>query len=148
MCSFVTLLLALPLLTSVASVTRSSHQNGKGHINFLEEESFLELVREKTVNTLLNCSDNDTCPPWLYCSEGKCECGNDLQGMIKCSVNKTLSVLDCNCVTYTEEEELAEVGKCIYNCGHFNKKDAFDMLYNPFAGKLFTAEQLHVWPAI
>ena len=50
--------------------------------------------------------------------------------IIHCSEKRNLSVLDCFCVTYNEEESLTEVGNCIYNCENIQKSDLSDVLYH------------------
>ena len=46
--------------------------------------------------------------------------------IIHCSDKGNLTVLDCFCVTYNEEESLMEVGNCIYNCENIMKSDLSD----------------------
>ena len=66
------------------------------------------------------CSQLDSnlnfCSPWVYCDNGECKCGEIPYDIIQCSVHtpRTLSVLNSNCVTYNEKEELFEAGSCMY----------------------------------
>ncbi len=72
-----------------------------------------------TENLFLNCTASEhTCPPWHYCnSNGICNCGNTLDDVINCSY-RSLSVLNCFCVTYNSNTLTSELGQCLYNCQH------------------------------
>ena len=57
------------------------------------------------------------CPPWTYSnSDGECQCGNSLEGVVHCdSVTLNVSVLSCNCMTLNKSNKTV-VGKCLAMC--------------------------------
>ncbi len=59
-----------------------------------------------------------SCPPWMYCDNGTCRCGDIPQSIIRCDDNwpGKVSVLDCYCLTYNEEKDTNELGHCLFNC--------------------------------
>ena len=59
-------------------------------------------------------SCSDFCSPWVYCDNGKCWCGEVPDHTLQCNVQKNVSLLDNNCLTYNEDKHLAEVGRCIF----------------------------------
>ena len=74
------------------------------------------------VSPQYSCVRNQSypCPPWTYCDDkdGLCKCPHITSGAISCNGfdNINVHVLDCNCVTYNEEQNQTEVGHCNYNC--------------------------------
>ena len=75
------------------------------------------------------------CPSWSYCdsTDGKCKCPQIPTRALDCDgfeKENGLRVLDCNCVTYNEEQNLTEVGFCIYNCGNYKKNALIDVVYH------------------
>ncbi len=73
--------------------------------------------------------DGNSCPPWMYCDNGTCKCGDIPPRILRCSDNwpGKVSVLDCYCLTY-EEEHTNELGHCIFNCAR--KDNDTDLIYN------------------
>ncbi len=72
-------------------------------------------------NFSLSCiNENGTsfCPPWMYCDNGICRCGDIPYSILRCDDNwpGKVSVLDCYCLTYSEEKGITELGNCIFNC--------------------------------
>ncbi len=57
-------------------------------------------------------------PPWMYCDYGTCRCGEIPYSILRCDDNwpGRVSVLDCYCLTYNEEEHTNELGHCLFNC--------------------------------
>ena len=58
--------------------------------------------------------NSDFCSPWVYCNNGKCQCGEVPNHILQCHLQANLSLLDSNCLTYNEDKHLAEVGRCIF----------------------------------
>ncbi len=127
MTTSIAILIAYSVLNR-AILTGNIQDNSKGYF-FSKKTSILHVA----TNQLTQPSpSNASCPPWLYGIDyHHCHCGKNITSVLKCEGNHSLSVLDCNCVTFNEEEGIAEAGKCIYNCGHFNMTEKFYMLYNP-----------------
>ena len=74
------------------------------------------------VSPQYSCVGNSSypCPSWTYCDdkEGLCRCPHITSGALSCNGfdNINVHVLDCNCVTYDEEQNQTEVGYCYFNC--------------------------------
>ena len=64
------------------------------------------------------CSTNMDCPPWTYCNETYCQCGDDLGDTIYCN-QSTLKPSDCYCVTYDVDTNRTYAGACIENCWNY-----------------------------
>ena len=61
----------------------------------------------------LTCSENNYCPPGLFCKEGHCECGKVYpNNLIHCNGTRSF-VLKYTCVTFHEDTQLTSVGVCI-----------------------------------
>ena len=79
---------------------------------------------------------NDTCPPWFIYNEttSKCQCGNDLGGIVKCNDKEGAqenAIMDCYCMTHDEKLGTI-VGSCFFNCAYHTNvtiKDDVDKLY-------------------
>ncbi len=54
-------------------------------------------------------------PPWIYCDDGTCRCGEIPHSILDIWPEK-VSVLDCYCLTYNEEKHTNELGHCLFNC--------------------------------
>ena len=84
-------------------------------------------------NSSVSCIDNgsDHCSLY-YCVNENCRCTKKFltHDVIHCSDKGNLSVLDCFCVTYNEDEDITEFGNCIYNCENITKSDLSDILYH------------------
>ena len=53
---------------------------------------------------------NDSCPPWFIYNEttSKCQCGNDLGGIVKCNDKEGAqenAIMECYCMTHDEKSE-------------------------------------------
>lgn len=71
----------------------------------------------------------NSCLPWHYSEINQCKCGKIPNRILQCS-NDQLSVLDCFCITYNQEEDLTEAGSCFYNCNQVQYSDLSDMVYH------------------
>ncbi len=95
----------------------------------LSQDGFTEdNVHGTSPNTFsLPCS-REACPPWMYCDNGICRCGDSTHSILKCDDNwpGEVSVLDCYCLTYNGEEDTNEVGHCLFNCA---RNVSIDSLY-------------------
>ena len=68
---------------------------------------------------VLVASCSGACPVWTThnATSGKCECGNNLGGLVKCDPHTLeVSVLFCYCMTYNEQQNTTAVGYCLYQC--------------------------------
>ncbi len=72
----------------------------------------------------------NSCPPWMYCDNGTCKCGDIPHSILRCACDDNwpgkVSVLDCYCPTYNKDEDQNEAGNCISNCAkrHVGGKDS------------------------
>ena len=90
----------------------------------LSEMKSQDIASLPSSQVLQESDSNDwigSCPQWSFSdSNGKCHCPHSCNGIFNCDMlqnNKdTLLILDCNCVTYNEEQALFEFGLCGYNC--------------------------------
>ena len=85
-----------------------------------------------STNTFVSCIDNEFDHFSLYyCVNENCRCTkkSPTRDIIQCSEKRNLSVLSCFCVTYNEDEDIAEVGNCIYNCNNI-KSDLSNPVYH------------------
>ena len=67
---------------------------------------------------LLSCSG--ACPPWTVfsSSSGECQCGDGLYGVVYCDSDfKTISLLQCYCMSYNSDFNMTVVGPCNAMCG-------------------------------
>ena len=60
----------------------------------------------------LACSET-SCPPGLFCNEGRCECGKDYPYVFECA-GSDASVLSRYCATFDFERNLTLVGACLF----------------------------------
>ena len=62
---------------------------------------------------------NLTCSQvWTYESGSSCKCGSTVYGAVSCNtVNQVTSILNCNCMTFSDDETGVLVGECPYRCG-------------------------------
>ena len=70
----------------------------------------------------------NSCPPGLFCSEGKCECGTDYPYFITCARSDTsadVSVLDRYCATSAYKSNLTFVGATLLTTNSSNPKGKF-----------------------
>ncbi len=74
-----------------------------------------------------------SCPPWMYCDNGTCRCGEIPHTIIRCDDNwpGKVSVLDCYCLTYNEEKDTNEVGHCLFNCAREDDHNDTTMITDP-----------------
>ena len=85
-----------------------------------------------STNSSVSCIDNgsDHCS-WEYCVNENCRCTkkSPTRDIIHCSEKRNLSVLSCFCVTNNEDEDIIEVGNCVYNCNNI-KSDLSNSAYH------------------
>ena len=72
---------------------------------------------------------------WMYSSNGTCQCGADIRGMIRCSTDPDrVSVLTYSCMTY-DDRETQSVVTAICPFGWYGNKNipsisSYDPLYH------------------
>ncbi len=99
---------------------------------FLEED--VQFFHGTSLNKFsLSClmeGGANSCPPWMYCDNGTCKCGDISHSILRCDDNRPgkVSVLDCYCLTYNEEEHTNELGHCIFNC--IRNVNSTDVIYH------------------
>ena len=76
---------------------------------------------------------HDICPPWFIYNEttSKCQCGNDLGGIVKCNDKEGAqanAILECYCMTHDEKLGTV-VGNCLLNCVNHYSNDSIVDLY-------------------
>ncbi len=102
------------------SSSLGEHDLSYSQDGFLEDD--VEFFHDTSLNTFsLSClmeGGGNSCPPWMYCDNGTCKCGDIPYSILRCDDNwpGKVSVLDCYCLTYNEEEHTNELGHCIFNC--------------------------------
>ncbi len=46
-----------------------------------------------------------------------CECGSTIGNKVRCdNATKKVDILDCYCMTYSEDDHSTVIGKCVYGC--------------------------------
>ena len=66
-------------------------------------------------------SGSKSCSPWRYHKyhNSSCECGDHLNGIIICRNDQsTVSLLTCNCMSYSDHGDMVLVGSCLYLCSN------------------------------
>ncbi len=85
------------------------------------ESSELYTSEFSSLNISCGYERNLECPKWSFCEEGKCQCPAYFSDAIHCDQvgerKDILLVLNCYCITYNSNENLFELGSCLYNCG-------------------------------
>ncbi len=78
-----------------------------------------DLSSEKSI--VYKNHDVMDCYPWMFRNprNGNCECSNIPQNSVLCDpeISRT-SILDCYCMTYDNESNETQLGRCVYRCGH------------------------------
>ena len=72
------------------------------------------------------------CPIWNFYNNitGQCECGSDLEGVIRCD-EIGVSIRSCFCITFDNATSEQVVGPCLYTCPKlFNSLSYHHLLYN------------------
>ena len=65
--------------------------------------------------SLLMCSESDSCPPGLFCEEGTCQCADYYpHNIISCNGTAS-SVFRGYCATWDTDRNITLTGACIYN---------------------------------
>ncbi len=81
-----------------------------------------DLSSEKSIGLTVYKNHNVMdCYPWMFRNprNGNCECSNIPQNSVLCDaeISRT-SILDCYCMTYDNESNETQLGRCVYGCGH------------------------------
>ena len=67
-------------------------------------------------------SDSSCMNTWFFPAPNNdsiCECGSTLGNKVRCNnATKEVDILDCYCMTYSEENHSAVFGHCLYGCSH------------------------------
>ena len=58
-------------------------------------------------------------PSWKHCS--KTNCRNVTNHILRCTDNEELAIMEYHCITYSEIDDVYEVGKCMYNSASFSR---------------------------
>ena len=65
--------------------------------------------------SLMRCSESDSCPPGLFCEEGTCQCADYYPyNIINCNGTAS-SVLLTYCFTWDRDRNITLTGACLYN---------------------------------
>ena len=85
--------------------------------NMVASVYFLFLISLTLATYPPQMSRTSSCPPWMHASgDGRCECGSSLGKVVQCdSITGKLSVLFCNCMTYSSSHQIG-VGRCLSMC--------------------------------
>ena len=87
-----------------------------------------KLSENQFYNFSYSCYDStNLC---VFSDDGLPKCGDIPHDILQCSSQGNISVLDCHCITYNENEKesQAEIGSCIYYCVY--KSSFIDSVYN------------------
>ena len=107
-----TLLLSLPV--EIMSSKQGTVDNNQRSSALNADSPMLKVIIRSTHWNDSSKSCSDFCSPWVYCDNGKCRCGEVPDHTLQCNVQKNVSLLDNNCLTYNEDKHIAEVGRCIF----------------------------------
>ena len=80
-------------------------------------QNLLKVTREKH-----NMYRNSSCPPWRYHKfhDSSCECGDSIHGIVNCSDNGSVYLLNCHCMSYSDHDgDMMLVGDCPYLCTNY-----------------------------
>ena len=89
-----------------------------------------------------SCSNNSSSSLCTLCEDGLCRCGDIPYDILQCIGQNKLSVLDCHCITYDEEESQAEIGSCLYNCANTNKTHFYNFVYRILPENVFVSNEM------
>ena len=79
--------------------------------------------------SLLMCSESDSCPPGLFCEEGTCQCADYYpHNIISCNGTAS-SVLSGYCATWDTDRNITLTGACIYNFFWITSASYLNVLY-------------------
>ena len=83
-------------------------------------------------NFSYSCSSNDSTRLCVFIDDGLSKCGYMQHDILQCSSQGNISVLDCYCITYNEndKESQVEIGNCIYNCVNIKESYFIDSVYH------------------
>ena len=77
----------------------------------------------KTNQVTSDMDSNTSCVnTWFFPAPNNdsiCECGSTLGNKVRCNnETKEVDIIDCSCMTYSEENHSAAFGYCLYDCSH------------------------------
>ena len=101
----------------------------------IKEETLLHV--EKDMRREPCPEDGHPCPPWSYCdtTNQTCQCIKLPGAPLLCDEDinaKAINppfLLDCYCITLTDENGPIEVGQCDYNCAKHPNNQKIDLVY-------------------
>ena len=69
---------------------------------------------------------------WTYLSNGRCQCGGDVRGTVRCStILDRVSVLACSCMTYDDDKDGVVTATCPYGHGYWYASKNLSWNYDP-----------------
>ena len=80
-------------------------------------QNLLKVTQEKH-----NMYRNSSCPPWRYHKfhDSSCECGDSINGIVRCSDDGSVCLLNCHCMSYSDHDgDMMLVGDCPYLCTNY-----------------------------
>ena len=98
----------------------SEHQPGSSFLKSGYYQEHLASYLMNEIDEFKHWAEND-CYPWMYHNKtsGVCECSDIPYRAVLCdpTIPRTY-ILDCYCMTYNEEQNETELGRCLSGCGH------------------------------
>ena len=69
---------------------------------------------------------------WTYLSNGRCQCGGDVRGTVRCStILDRVSILACSCMTYDDDKDSVVTATCPYGHGYWYASKILSWNYDP-----------------
>ena len=120
----------LTLLFMLCNIEKTNSGIGKEVPAHIQKDE--QLFRRMTC-----LEDGSTCPPWSYCgiNNQTCQCTKLPGAPLSCDESakaeefKPPYILDCYCITLTDETQLIEVGQCDVNCAKHSDNQTVDLIY-------------------
>ena len=91
----------------------------------------------------LALSKEDNCPPWMFRNDtGVCQCSDIPFRAVLCdpSVPRT-SILSYYCMTFNTEQNVTELGRCLYGSGHIQVNLYYTLPHSVLALNHYTCHQ-------
>ena len=115
-------------------------------------ESSLATIERHSKNQTLQVSAShlaltleDNCPPWMFRNDtGRCQCSEIPFRAVLCdpTVPRT-SILACYCMTFNTEQNVTELGRCLYGCGRERNGVYYTLPQRVSALTHYTCHQAH-----
>ena len=119
----------------------SNRASRSDKISSVEPQNILSVTTNTNTSSKQHEDFEEDCFPWMFLNEtkGKCECCDIPYRAVLCepTIPRT-SILDCYCMTYSEEKNETELGRCLYGCGHREDKVYYTLPRNVSALNAFT----------